>query len=159
MNHHSKNCAAGQHGGDVPIDTLALDAFDLAFLAAARFFCLSFSGLDRAAWVKAILGAENFFPGPASAETMRRALGVVQDMRLARKSSLRFSNPRCRCCAEMVTQDERYLVQLVQALRAGRTSQAASSAMLLCEGNDVTRVMAAAQALADAAPAALQVQS
>ncbi|MEL6736478.1 MAG: hypothetical protein AAFO98_11520, partial [Pseudomonadota bacterium] len=67
---------------------------------------------------------------------IRRSLDVLNEMRMSRQSSFRFSNPRCECCAAMITQDERYLVQVLQNIRNHKLSAATSTAMLLCEGND-----------------------
>ncbi|MEL6100886.1 MAG: hypothetical protein AAFR68_06170 [Pseudomonadota bacterium] len=133
---------------------LHLDADDLGFLTAARYFCVSFAQPETSAWVYAMLSPTHFFSNGDAAEKLRRCLAVVQDMRTTRRSVFRFSNPRCADCAAIVTQDERHLLQLVQHSRAGRKSHAASSAMLLCEGYDTDGVLRAASCFADIAPAA-----
>ncbi|MEM6387139.1 MAG: hypothetical protein AAF718_12975 [Pseudomonadota bacterium] len=138
-------CHACRSKGDMTLAALNADAIDFAFLTAARYFFVSFSEADTTAWLSAVLESESFFPGPEHAETMRRALGVVHEMRVTRKSTFCFSNPRCPGCSAIVTNDERHLLQMVQYLRAGQISRASSSAMLLCEGNDATRVIAAAR--------------
>ncbi|MEM6890311.1 MAG: hypothetical protein AAF636_19575 [Pseudomonadota bacterium] len=140
-------CPGQRSSGDTSLVALNADYIDFAFLSAARYFCVAFSdGDDKAAWVTAILGADSFFPHGSSAEKMRRALSVVQEMRISRKSIFRFSNPRCQTCSAIVTQDEKYLLQLIQAVRKGQISQAASTAMLLCEGNTTEQLIAAAEA-------------
>lgn len=136
--------------GDTTLNDHNLDVVDFGFLTAARYFCVSFSSPHSDAWVFAMLVPERFFPGPDSAEMMRRALAVVQEMRTSRRSTFRFSNPRCECCANVVTQDERHLLQLVQHARAGKRSHAASSAMLLCEGHDTADTILAAYQFAQA---------
>ncbi|MEM8576687.1 MAG: hypothetical protein AAGF60_02445 [Pseudomonadota bacterium] len=133
-------CNARPRADETSIDTLNLDPFEFGFLSAARYFMVAFTG-DQSAWINTVLNADAFFPGPRSAETMREALRVIQHMRAARRSCFRFSNPRCPCCAAIVTADERHLIQMVQHTRATRTSLAASSAMLLCEGHDVTDLL------------------
>lgn len=144
-----KSCHARHAAGDVPLTSLNTDAVDFGFLSAARYFFISFSECDASAWVMTMLSSESFFPGPDSAEKMRRSLAVVHEMRTSRRSMFRFSNPRCQGCSAIVTQDERYLLQLIQNARAGHGSQVASSAMLLCEGNSTERVIAAAYGFAD----------
>ncbi|MEM6371235.1 MAG: hypothetical protein AAF727_00420 [Pseudomonadota bacterium] len=145
----AKGCSKGSTApGDTPLAALDVDPVEYGFLNAARFFCLSFSEPCSGAWVTALLGAPSFFPGDDSAETMRCALAVVHEMRTSRRSTFRFSNPRCEACAAIVTEHERHLVQMVQHARAGRGSMMASSAMLLCEGHDTARVCAAAQGFA-----------
>lgn len=152
MGEPTGKCQGQLSSGDVSLASLDADDIDFAFLSAARFFFLTFAEKDQAAWVTAILGTESFFPGGNSAETMRRALAVVHEMRTSRRSMFRFSNPRCQGCSAIVTQDERYLLQMVQHARARRMSQVASSAMLLCEGNAIDRVVTAAQDFADIVP-------
>lgn len=132
--------------------SLDADSVDFGFLSAARYFFVSFSERDPSAWVMAMLDSNSFFPGSDSAEKMRRSLAVVHEMRTSRCSAFRFSNPRCQKCSSIVTQDERYLLQMIQHARAGHGSLVASSAMLLCEGNPTERVIAAANRFADLTP-------
>ena len=134
---------------DTPLRELEMDVVDFGFLTAARHFCASFASPQGSAWVFAMLSPETFFPGAESAEKMRRALAVVQEMRTSRRSTFRFSNPLCACCAGIVTQDERHLLQLVQHARMGQRSGAASSAMLLCEGHATKELMLATHRFAE----------
>lgn len=145
----ARNCQSSKSKTDVSLAFLNADQIDFAFLTAARFFCVAFSENDHSAWVTALLGAESFFPGQEPSETMRRSLAVVQEMRTSRRSVFRYSNPRCQGCSPIVTQDERYLLQMIQYARAGRRSKVTSSAMLLCEGNAINRVVIAAEGFAD----------
>ena len=142
-------CKARYEAGDVSLSSLNADGSDFAFLSAARFFCTSFSESDPSAWLTAILASDSIFPGGKSAEKMRRSLSIVHEMLTSRKSMFRFSNPRCQVCSAIVTKDERYLLQMVQFARQGATSRLTSSAMLLCEGNAIDRVVAAALDLAE----------
>lgn len=138
-------CHACRSKGDTPLKALNADAIDFAFLTAARYFFVTFSDANSNAWLSAVLGSESFFPDSCHAETMRRALAVVHEMRTTRKSVFHFSNPRCPNCSSVVTDDERHLLQMVQFARKGQNSGVASSAMLLCEGNAADRVIAAAR--------------
>jgi hypothetical protein len=127
---------------------------DYGVLVTARFFFLSFANPDAHGWMTALLGADDLFgrlsgKSELGAEIVRRTLAVVQDMRLSRRAVLRFSNPRCASCAQILTHDERHLIQMVQALRRGDRSVAASSAMLLCEGNPIDDLLSSARWLAD----------
>lgn len=142
-------CCRRMSLGDTLLEALSADIVEYGFLSAARYFCASFSAPHEAIWVTAMLGSDHFFPGSDSAEKMRRALAVVHEMRTSRRSTFRFSNPRCQGCASVVTEDERHLLQLVQHARAHRVSMLASSAMLLCEGHSTDRVIAAAHGFAD----------
>lgn len=138
-------CHACRSQGETPLSALNADAIDFAFLTAARYFFVTFSEANSNAWLSAVLGSESFFPDACHAETMRRALAVVHEMRTTRKSVFHFSNPRCPNCSSVATDDERHLLQMVQFARKGQTSGVSSSAMLLCEGNPAERVIAAAR--------------
>lgn len=144
-----QHCGSHRSPGDVSLSSLHADHIDYAFLSAARYFFLSFANNDHSAWIATILGAEDFFPFGDSLNAVRGALALVHEMRCSRRSNFCFSNPRCPCCAAIVTQDERYLLQMIQAARRGSGSQVASNAMLLCEGNDTSRVIAAAYTFAE----------
>ena len=137
------SCQRVQHPGDVMLSDIDLDSYDYSALTAARFFFSAFASPQSDPWLSMVIGSDHLFPGVQSAETMRRLLTVVHEMRLARKSVMRFSNPTCPCCAEILTEEERHLVQTLQAVRDGRKSRAASSAMLLCEGHDTAEFLSA----------------
>jgi len=141
-------CQNKLSSGDVRLSSLQVDMIDFGFLTAARYFFVSFTDKNQSAWVAAVLGSDGFFPDKTHAEAMRLALAVVHEMRTSRRSCFRFSNPRCAGCSAIVTQDERYLLQLVQHARAGRKSQMASTAMMLCEGNTIDRVIRTAEGFA-----------
>ncbi|QBF30461.1 hypothetical protein [Thalassococcus sp. S3] len=126
----------------------------MSVLTTARFFFLSFSEPQSAGWLTAILSAETMFQRPDAALLTRQVLIVLQEMRQSRRSTFRFSNPRCTCCADIVTHDERHLIDTIRASRALDRSRAFSSAMLLCEGQEVGRVLTAAEALATSLRAA-----
>lgn len=109
-------CPKKPRPGCVPLASLEVDPIDFAFLTASRFFFVSFSEADARSWVSTIISSRSCF---------------------------QYSNPRCQCCATIVTADERHLLQMVQHARAGRTSRVMSSAMLLCEGNPIEQVVTA----------------
>lgn len=138
---NSRRCGQiDPNGRDVLLRKLNLDEFEFAVLSAARHFFASFASPSEGFWVSAFLRAENFFPGNASAETMRLVLDMVQKIRMSRKSTLRFSNPHCECCAPFATEEERYLVQMLQAAGRNDLSTLYMSSMLLCEGHETDHV-------------------
>jgi len=150
VNDKKKCCTRRMQPSDTPLSALDMDVLDFGFLTAARYFCDSLANPHGQAWIFAVLAPECFFPGANSAEKMRRALAVVQEMRTSRRSTFQFSNPRCEGCASIVTQDERHLLQLVQHARNGQRSRVASSALLLCEGHAKADVILAAHQFAEA---------
>lgn len=146
----STNCTSKRAAGDVPLDTLDADAVSVNFLHAARYFFVALAERQPDALIMAVLASDSFFRCANGAEQMRLALAVCHEMRTSRRSVFRFSNPRCPCCAAIVTQDERYLMQLVQYAQEQNRSKVASTAMLLCEGNSTEGVIATAYAFAEA---------
>ena len=134
--------------GNVPLETCNTDAIDFGFFLAARYFFNSFSKYDPCSCVMKMLTIESLFPGLDIAVEMRRSLACIHEMRMSRRSLLRFSNPRCKRCSAIVTQDELYLLRLIQHARAGCGSKVAFSALLLCEGNATELVVAPAYGFA-----------
>lgn len=139
-----RHCTSAIRQNDRPIAALDLDTAEHAVLTAARFFFLSFAEPAGQAWLSVILASDSIFDGPQHAETMRRTCALVHEVRCSRRSTLRFSNPNCAHCAAIVTEHERHFIQMVQAVRTGNLGAARTSAMLLCEGNNDTRVLRAA---------------
>mgnify|MGYP000321365439 CR=1 FL=1 len=137
----SRRCGQGDpKGRDVLLRKLNLDDFEFAILSAARHFFASFASPADSFWVNAFLRAESFFPGDASVETMRLVLNMVQQIRMSRRSTLRFSNPHCEYCTPFATEEERYLIQMLQTTRRGDLSTLYMSSMLLCEGHNTEMV-------------------
>lgn len=141
MSQSRTDCNFPIRPGDIRLRDLDMDETDFAVLTAARFFFMSFSDASGSPWLTMFLSTEDLFPGLNSAETMCRLLAVVHEMRLSRKSTMQFSNPRCERCTSIITEEERHLIQMIQAIRENRISRAASSAMLLCEGNEIDELL------------------
>lgn len=134
--------------GDTRLGDLAPDASELAVLASARFFFLSFSEEGAPGWCTAFLHAERFFGQDGAVETMRGVLRVVEALRQSGSTVLRFSNPRCTCCAEVLTPPERHLLLMVRAQRSGQPGRAATEALMLCEGGPTDKLLKAVASLA-----------
>lgn len=133
--------------GDVAIGDLDLVPQEYAILMASRYYFASFAQPADHSWMAVILGSQDFFPVGAHAEIVRAVLAMVQDIRLSRRSTLRFSNPHCRHCAGVVTAEERHLVLMIRALASSATSKAQMNAMMLCEGNPTVGLIEAARRL------------
>ncbi|MBL3569967.1 hypothetical protein DSD19_14860 [Rhodovulum sp. BSW8] len=108
-------------------------------LTVARHFFQSFAKPQSEGWIRALAAAEQRFrPGmhAASAADMAvRLLAALQELRAARTSGFRFSNPDCPGCAARLTEQERQFMDVLIALRRGKRSKAHAAAMMLCEGN------------------------
>ena len=115
---------------------------------AARYFFASFAKAKGAAWLSVVLCSQDFFPHHSDSPAIVQAvLEVVHTIRTSRKSMLRFSNPHCLDCANIVTAAERHLMTILRNVRSGNLSGATTHAMLLCEGHETAGVLKAAARL------------
>ncbi|MEM1301157.1 MAG: hypothetical protein AAGH17_01135 [Pseudomonadota bacterium] len=149
----SSSCNHQPEPGDHSVSSLDLDKSDYACLTAARFAFLQFAAPNQQCWLTVMLASDTLFEGEHHAETFRRVCAVVHEMRLSRKDTMRFSNPRCQRCSAILTEHERHLIQMIQAVRRGEMSKARISAMLLCEGHSIDRLLKATDDLARILPA------
>ena len=126
----------------------ALDPRMICALTVARFFFQSFSAPQLEGWTRALSGAEQMLGSKAGPEFACGVLRMVQAMRCSRKSVFHFSNPDCGHCASTLSGHERLLMHSLWACLKGRPEDAAGLAMLLCEGNDTSDLVAAMTDLA-----------
>lgn len=91
--------------------------------------------------------------GPVTGARLHAALDeALSEMRLARVSPFRFSNPDCPRCAARVTPHEAQFLQILRLHRAAAAEKAQSVAFLLCEANPCLGFLAASERLAMATP-------
>ena len=135
---------------DTTLIALNLDATDYATLMSARYFFASFADPKGAAWLSVVLCSQDFYPNHCDSSAIVQAvLELVHKIRTSRTSMLRFSNPHCLDCANIVTAAERHLMAILHGARSGNLSEATTHAMLLCEGHETAGVLAAATRLTD----------
>lgn len=135
-------CSQKNQPGDTCLSALDLSSTDYAILMAARYFFASFARPDDHSWMTVILSCQDFFPAQRDSLLVAQSvLALVHEIRISRKSTLRFSNPHCLDCANVITAEERHLMSMINAHREGRVSSAATHAILLCEGNGINRVL------------------
>jgi hypothetical protein len=135
---------------DTTLIELNLDATDYATLMSARYFFASFANPEGAAWLSVILCSQDFYPNHFDSPAIVQAvLEVVHKIRTSRTSMLRFSNPHCLDCANIVTAAERHLMAILRDVRSSNLSGATTHAMLLCEGHETAGVLSAAGRLTD----------
>ncbi|MFG6626035.1 hypothetical protein ACGYLD_12105, partial [Sulfitobacter sp. 1A12056] len=65
------------------------------------------------------------------------------EMRTARPHTFNYTDPRCVNCSAFMTSEEKYMMDMLCHLRKNAGAKAHLSAMLLCEGNDPTALLAA----------------
>jgi hypothetical protein len=156
MNRHNRihtptqRCDQKPSAGDASLISLNLSVTNYSILMAARYFFASFANPSGAAWMSVVLCSDDFFPNHAySSGIAQSVLAVVHEIRTSRQSTLRFSNPHCLDCANIVTAAERHLVAILRDVRSRNMSGAMIHAMLLCEGNDTKGVLDAAARLTE----------
>ncbi|TVQ52303.1 MAG: hypothetical protein EA355_15335 [Rhodobacteraceae bacterium] len=135
------------NAGETPVADLAPDAFEQTMLAMMRHVFGSFAHPPGHGWLRAAALAEQRFADRQPGALFLGAVRVVQGIRCARRSPLVFSNPDCDCCAAILTEPERHLMQALMAVRRARPGVARTHAMLLCEGGDIEPLIRALGAL------------
>ena len=133
--------------GETPLAALAPDGFEMTVLAIIRHLFTSFANPAGHGWLKAVTIAECALASEAPGALFLDIVRVVQGVRLSRRSTLAFSNPECVCCAAVLTEPERHLMQAMMAVRRGHIGIARTHAMLLCEGGDIEPLILALNAL------------
>ena len=141
LNIAADRCHQAAQEGDVSLTSLQLEATEYAILSAARFFFSSFANPETPSWMTVVIASEDFFPVKDSTRIVQAILVVVHEVRLARKSTLRFSNPHCVDCQNNVTAEERHFISMFRKMSANRPEAAVIHAMLLCEGNQTSSLL------------------
>ena len=130
------------------VATVAADAFEENTLEIARLFFVSFAHPQSQAWMQAFWKAEQMFPAPFGATVAHAILIALNEMREQRKRPFEFRNPNCPNCARDLTNEERYLMSTLRAIREGNRSQATTHALLLCESDDTAGFLGALERVA-----------
>lgn len=145
---HSASCGRILGPQDCHLHTLNLNVDHFAVLSVARSFFNAFATQNDAGWTSPFLRSNWFFPRHTDhLKIVRDVLALVEAVRCSRRAPLTFSNPRCACCASVVTEAERHFIELIRAMSSQSQSQATIHAMLLCEGNDISDVIEVARSL------------
>ncbi|MEM6727647.1 MAG: hypothetical protein AAF618_04030 [Pseudomonadota bacterium] len=140
-------CSGGLESGELPVSSMGFDGDEMAIIAVARLYFLTFSEPETQAWMRAGALARAHFAARGDG-IAARILEAVNELRLARASAFEFSNPECPCCAEVLCESERRFMEAFRAIRAARASTAHAQALMLCEGGDIAYLL---EALADLA--------
>ncbi len=112
-------------------------------LELSRIFFVSFGQPETQFWMKAFCWAEKLYPAPAGATVAQAVLRMLNEMRTARPHTFKYTDPRCVNCSAFMTSEEKYMMDMLCHLRKNAGAKAHLSAMLLCEGNDPTALLAA----------------
>jgi hypothetical protein len=124
----SRNAA----GFDVAEDTL---------LTIARSFFQSYAIPESQSWMSGYDIAEAAFGAETGSMIATRMFSALRAVRHSRRSVFCFNSPTCQCCAQVVTEHERRLMQALQSIRCNQMGRAQAELMMLCEGNSVSQVI------------------
>lgn len=132
---------------DLPLDECSFDGFELAVLEVARQFFAAYANPDEHRWMDAFEQAELKFPPPFGATLALAVMRAIRVLRTSRTTAFEFVEPNCEICRQTITQEERYLISILKAVRKERRSEAMTHALLVCEGADPERLVLAFEAL------------
>ena len=124
-----------------PVAAANFDDIEMIFLDAARHFFLSFTEPETQAWETGLSIAMHRLGPEVGSIFATQSLAIVQAMRFSRRSTFHFSNPRCPCCRDKLTEHERNLMDTLIAVRRGNMSGAHLTAMMLCEGHSTDKMI------------------
>lgn len=126
---------------------LDLDVFEKSFLGIARDIIASFDRPQSHCWMTAFLEAERVFPAPFGA-TIAHAIAVSVDaLRAGRTRAFSYFPNGAPLGDISMTQEERYLLMTLRGLRRCEPATARANALLVCEGSDPARLLAALERL------------
>lgn len=134
--------------GDGQRPAIRLDPFEHDALCIARHFFEAFAHPEGHAWVQALREAERAFPVPFGASIAHAILIAINEVRASKRQTFWFERPGRPSTDSKLTEDERYLILILQAIRRGDSVAARAHALFLCEGGQTAGVLAAFERLA-----------
>ena len=132
---------------DAERNTLDTDFFETNLLTVARHLFASFSKQQSHHWMEAFHVAENAFPAPFGATIGHAIAQIINEMRMSRSTTFSYYENTDLQAGTVLTREEKYLIQSLQAVKTGNHSRASASAMLLCEGGETRGLLAALERL------------
>ncbi|MEM7269394.1 MAG: hypothetical protein AAF401_09085 [Pseudomonadota bacterium] len=119
---------------DMPLAECGFDPFEETTLRIARYFFQSFASPESRGWCAAFEMAEQSYPAPFGATIAMALARALEVLRNSRKTGFVYINPECPACAGTITQEERHLLSVLRAVRAGKRSEAQANAVMVCQG-------------------------
>lgn len=119
---------------EVHVTALPLDAFARLTLALMRLQFQTFAVPETHGWLMALRRATTHVGPRAAGGLCYDLVALVQALRLSRASPFAFNPDGCTNCRVWLTPDERRMMELLDALRNGRTGRARAVAQMLCDG-------------------------
>ncbi len=134
-------------GKDLLLKDAGFDIVECRLLTISRYFLVSYTKPQTLAWETAFdLSCADFGErdGPAVGLSV---VNMLRAMRESRKTMFSFNNPRCPECGRRITDCERHLIASIKAARNRKSADARMEVLILCEGFDTGRVIAAINSL------------
>jgi hypothetical protein len=141
-------CDRQPKNGDCFVSELQLNEHEQALLCIVRLFLHSFTYPESQSWVIALSEAEKSFGEKTGNMIASRALKTLRAIRFARRANFAFNSATCPGCSVIATEQERHMMGSLAAIRRGDIGFAQMELMILCEGNQVDKVLEAMRALA-----------
>lgn len=124
-------------------ESLAPDTFETTFLSVCRYFFESFQKPESQCWMNAFMEAEQRFAPPFGATLAHAITIALKELREVRQIPFSYHKHGSFAAEQAVTDDERYLVLTLRAIREGRLSEARSNAIMLCAGGESKALLGA----------------
>ena len=140
---NNRSCNIVAQDNEISLDYLNLKPIEHSILTAARFYFSSFARPEESAWMNVVMFSERFFARENSSKIAQALLIVVHEIRISRRSTLRFQDPVCIKCKNRATTEERHFVLMIKEVWSKRSATALTHAMLLCEGNKTSDLLRA----------------
>lgn len=134
-------CSRSPAEKEIYLSDMGFDFSERVILEIARFYWQTFAVPESQSWLRALQVAENNFGTQHGSDIGLTILAAVQAMRISRSSCFQFNNPNCAACSKLLCEHERLFMSAYRALKDGREGSARTHAMLLCEGNDIERLI------------------
>lgn len=144
--HHRHDHRRPGRPDEVHQDSLNLDPFARLTLALMRWHFQTFAAPETQGWLMALRCATTHVGPQAAGPLCYDIVALVQALRSARASCFRFNPEGCACCRVWLMPEERQLMELLDALRHGRTGRAQALVQMLCDGVPNEELIAVAQA-------------
>lgn len=126
-------CRPGR-SDEVHLESLGADLFMQLTLALLRLHFQTFAAPETQGWLTALRCATTHVGPRAAGPLCYDLVALVQALRTARVSPVRFNPESCACCRVWLTPEERQLMELLAALRRGRIGRARALVQMLCDG-------------------------
>lgn len=133
--------------GDVTITSFGLNASEQSILDIVRLLCISFAHPPSQSWEMALQVSIGRFGFVNGSQIFAGTMKVMQEMRVARKTTFKFVNPHCKNCKPKLSECEQRLMGIMKGARTGGGERLQTDCMILCEGSPSDAFIASIYAL------------